>query len=66
MTSQNDQQDFSFILSCQNNNKLSCGVMQWCSCSYCTLCFAVISNVTFFGKTYANDNPLFVRKLKDS
>ena len=28
--------------------------------------FAVISNVTFFGKTYINDNPLFVRKLKDS
>ena len=28
--------------------------------------FAVISNVTFFGKTYTNDNPLFVRKLKDS
>ena len=27
--------------------------------------FAVISNVTFFGKTYTNDNPLFVRKLKD-
>ena len=28
--------------------------------------FAVISNVTFFGKTYTNDNPLFVRKLNDS
>ena len=24
-------------------------------------CFAVISNVTFLGKTYTNDNPLFVR-----
>ena len=28
--------------------------------------FAVISNVTFFRETYTNDNPLFVRKLKDS
>ena len=27
---------------------------------YCTFCFAVISNVNFFGKTYTNDNPLFV------
>ena len=60
MTSQNDRQDFSlnkkntpvnFILSRQNNYKLSCGVTQQCSWSYCTLCFAVISNVNFFGKT---------------
>ena len=27
---------------------------------------AVISNVTFFGKTYTFDNPLFAGKLKDS
>ena len=63
MTSQNDRQDFSlkkkntpvnFILSRQNNNKMSCGVTQRCSWSYSTLCFAVISNL------------LFVRKLKDS
>ena len=40
--------------SCRNetqqsevNNKLSCGVMQRCKL-YCTFCFAVISNVTFF------------------
>ena len=31
-----------------------------------TFCFAVISNVTFFGKTYTNDDLLFVRKLKDT
>ena len=48
------------------NNKLSCRVTQRCSRSYCMFCLAVISNVTFFGKTYTNDNPLFVRKLKDS
>ena len=26
----------------------------------------VISNMTFFGKPYTNNNPLSVRKLKDS
>ena len=32
------------------NNKLSCRVTQRCR-SYCTFCFAVISNVTFFGNS---------------
>ena len=32
------------------NNKLSCRVTQCCR-SYCTFCFAVISNVTFFGNS---------------
>ena len=49
----------------KGNNKLSCGVTQRCR-SYCTFCFAVISNVAFFLKTYTKDNPLSVRKLKDS
>ena len=47
-----------------NNNKLSC--RNDAAGRYCTFCFAVMSNVTFFGKTYTNDNPLFVKNQKDS
>ena len=40
----------------KGSNKLSCGVTQRYR-SYCTFCFAVISNVAFFRKTYTKDNP---------
>ena len=49
----------------KGSNKLSCGVTQRYR-SYCTFCFAVISNVAFFRKTYTKNNPFSVRQLKDS
>ena len=37
----------------------------WNNATMQQVILGVISNMTFFGKTYPNDNPLSVRKLKD-
>ena len=38
----------------------------WSNATIQQVILGVISNMTFFGKTYTNDNLLSVRKLKDS
>ena len=38
----------------------------WSNATMQRVILGVISNMTFVGKTYTNDNPLSVRKLKDS
>ena len=55
---------FHVVMKCSKAKQQQ--IELWSNATIQQVVLGVISNMTFFGKTYTNDNLLSVRKLKDS